>query len=57
MLGSSIWDDFRYHISKSTRLNQIILINITFFITLVIARIALNVTQGSSGAGQSLLTE
>jgi membrane associated rhomboid family serine protease len=46
----SLWDDFKYNISKSTRLNQIILINVSVFIILLLARIILNIADGGNQA-------
>ncbi len=44
----SLWEDFKYNISKSTRLNQIILINVSVFIILLLARIILNIADGGN---------
>ena len=52
----SIWDDFKYNLTKSTRLNQIILINVSVFVVVLILHIVLNIVQGMDGNGWGYLT-
>lgn len=53
----SLWEDFKYNISKSTRLNQVILINAAVFIVLLLARIILNIADGGNQSAFSNLIQ
>ena len=53
----SLWEDFKYNISKSTRLNQVILINASVFIILLLARIILNIADGGNQSAFSNLIQ
>lgn len=53
----SLWEDFKYNLAKSTRLNQIILINVSIFIILLLARIILNIADGGNQAAFAQLTD
>jgi membrane associated rhomboid family serine protease len=45
----TIWEDFKYNITKGARLHQILLINLSVFVVILMARIILRMTGESSG--------
>jgi membrane associated rhomboid family serine protease len=54
---SSIWEDFKYQISRGTRLNQVILINVTAFVLILLVRVGFNMTQGVNATGFGSATD
>ncbi|MEP7268389.1 MAG: rhomboid family intramembrane serine protease [Saprospiraceae bacterium] len=54
---NSLWEDFKYNIAKGTRLNQVLLINVSVFIVILFARIILNIADGGNPEAFNLLTK
>lgn len=54
---SSLWDDFKYQISRGTRLNQVILINVTAFVLILLVRLGFNMSQGVNATGFGSATD
>lgn len=53
----SLWDDFKYNLSKGTRLNQVMLINVTAFVLILFIHLGFNITQGVNATGFGSATD
>ena len=48
---NSLWEDFKYHLSKGTRLNQVMLINVIAFVLILFLHLGFNIAQGVNATG------
>lgn len=53
----SIWQDVKYQLSRGTRLNQLMLVNVIVFIVVLFVRIGFNIAYGTSQNGFFSFTE
>lgn len=53
----SIWQDFKYHLGKGTRLNQLMLVNVMVFLLVLFVRIGFNIAGEEGRVGFSAFTE
>lgn len=53
----SIWQDFKYHLGRGTRLNQLMLVNVMVFVLVLFVRIGFNIAGEEGRAGFAAFTE
>lgn len=53
----SIWQDFKYHLGKGTRLNQLMLVNVMVFLLVLFVRIGFNIAGEEGRVGFAAFTE
>lgn len=53
----SIWQDIKYQLSRGTRLNQLMLINVIVFLIVLFLRIGFNIATGAGNPGYLSITE
>lgn len=53
----SIWQDIKHQLSRGTRLNQLMLVNVIVFIVVLFVRIGFNIAYGTSQSGFFSFTE